>query len=224
MPTPKKRLLPILLLLLTLVLPSAVHKGFELGFSANYGLFDQDDYEDSFGVFALVNYNLSRSFTLQLQGGMQMASSLNDPNGLGLGKLSLFPVQLSLFYRLRLLRGLALRLGGGAAYTFTSCKLDDESTWDSLGFSLTQKLDPGPLYHAAFAFDFLVSDKLTLFLECRYNSGQLDGSYELSDRVGGATVRGEWREDLKHLAVCAGLSVSLARTPYVQRFIVPERK
>ncbi len=212
------------LLLFATVLSASEHTGFELGFGLNYGVFEESDYDSGYGAFAHVNYTLSKSFSLQLQGGIEMISTFNDPQGLAVGKLSLLPVQLSLFYRLPLFRKMALRLGGGVGYAFTSFKLDEEDKWSQIGFSTSQKLDPGLLVHAALAFDFQVSDKIVFFLEGRYCTGQLDGEYEMNDRIGGQTVKAGWQEDIQYVAVTAGLSISLRRTPSVQRFVVPERE
>lgn len=211
-----------LLLLGAVTLPGAKDTGFDLGLSLNYGLFEE--YDSGYGAFAHVNYQLGKSFLLQLQGGIEMVSTLNDPQGLGPGKLSLMPVQLSLFYRLPLSRKMILRLGGGAGYAFSSFQFDEEDKWSQVGFTATQKLDPGPLYHAALAVDFQVSEKMTLFVEGRYCAGQLDGEYEMIDRIGGETFKGSWREEIRYAAITAGLSVSLRKTPSVQRFVVPERR
>ncbi len=217
------KLILALFLSLGLMMPAA-ESGLEIGVSANYGLFSADDYESGVGVFALLNYNLSKLFVLQIQGGMQTAGTLNDPKGFDRGSLSLFPMQFSLFFRVPIMRTMSFRLGAGAGYAFSSFKLDNQRNWDQIGFSVSQKLKAGPIFHGAAAFDILVSDKMTLFIEGRYCSGRFDGEYEIRDRVSSETANGSWKEDIDYLTISAGVSISLKKTPSVQRFVVPERK
>jgi len=221
----KKNMLVALVLVffMSLILPAA-DTGLELGVSANYGLFSEADYDNGFGFSALVNFNLSKLFVLQIQGGMQMAETLNDPLGFDQGSLSLYPIQISFFLRVPIMKKMRFRIGGGGGYVFSNFKLDNEGNWDQLGFSLTQKLKAGLLYHAAAAFDFQVSDKMTLFAEGRYCTGQFDGEYEIRDRISNEIANGGWKEDLKYISLTVGLSISLKKTPSVQRFEVPERQ
>ena len=202
----------------------AADKGLELGVNAGYGLYAEADHENGFAASALLRYNLSKLFLLELSGGIQTAGTRNDPQGLNDGALTLYPVQLSVFIRFYLAKGFNPGLGGGGGYAWSSFKLDDERDWNQIGFSVMQKLKEGPLFHGAAAIDIVLSPKVTFFLEGRYCSGRFDGEYEISDRVSSESVRGSWKENLNSTVVSAGICVSLKKTPTVQRFVVPEKK
>lgn len=204
-----------------LFLPPLVHGAVEIGVSGHYAMFQESDYDKGFGLSALVQFNLGKSFALELSGGMVMVPTFNDNKGLGEGDLTLVPIQLSVFYKFNLSPKFAIRLGGGAGYAVSQFKLQDQGDWENLDFDVSQKLKPGPLFHGVLGLDWLVATKTTLFLEGRYVSGQLDGEYTFSD--GTTTVADTWKEDLSYMTVSVGIRFSLKREPSVQRFVVPER-
>jgi hypothetical protein len=211
----------VLICVLLMLTASMLHGAVEIGVSGHYAFFSEKDYQNGFGAGLLAHLPLGKAFALELSGGILLVPTLNDNQGLGQGDLTLMPVQLGLFYRLALSSKFAIRLGGGVGYGMSRFKLEDQTAWENLGFSVSQKLKPGFMYHGALGLDLAVSPKTTLFLEGRYNAGQFDGEYAFSDGL--TTVSDNWRENISYLSVSLGIRFSLRKEAAVQRFVVPER-
>jgi len=153
------------------------------------------------------DYRIIKPLVVEVRAWSMKRHFRAEDKGLSEGTLSAAAAQFSLFYHFDLRVRWALNLGGGGGYYFAR-KFDLgrglAQSWNTLGFTIIEKLESAPGFHAGGSVDFRLTKKLGVNLDVRYCRVTSKGSWSQKDQISSETISGTF-DHVKLDMVIAGI-------------------
>lgn len=180
-------------------------KGGGMGLDVGYAMFTEEQFKGGVAAGLSLFYSFSDSFRVELRGGFISNQVENAPGGLSKGKLTMIPIQLSLYYRFKAGNKFRPYVGGGVGYYLNNFSLEGESEWQELGFDIADELDNSFGYHLGIGMDYFFNSRTAFSLDVRYCIVSLSGIYSITEQVSSITNTGDIEGALDHINFAAGL-------------------
>jgi hypothetical protein len=185
-----KKALVILIMAALAVVPAAAAGRFNLTGGYAHGL----NAKIGGGFAAGLGYEISitRGFSFEIGASYAQLNTEDNPVGLRTGIVRLVPIEVGLRGRLPLGKYIALYAGAGAglALPFSSIDSSLEEKWTAIGFSLTEKLNPGFSASGRCGLEVVLTSQMRFILEAGYRFLRAGGSWTISDNLGSDSAEG----------------------------------
>lgn len=178
---------------------------------AGYGLESESNLDGGMVLSIGGTHFFSSQLALELEGQYQlMTSNYSEDQGtdkLGNGDLKLININASACYYMPAGRRSGFHLLAGIGYSFNQFSGSDD--YSDLGFDVTGTVDNCLTFHFGAGFDWLLTAKIGLNLEARYSFATANGTWEIRDTLGTATISGDTETKLNRLILMAGFKYYL---------------
>jgi len=179
--------------------------GLGVGLMAGYAQPSSSLYSGGISGGILVSIGLMRYLAVEIQGGYFGSNVKGSEDGLSKGKLTVFPIQLSLQGRFPVGGGRVTPfLEAGAGYYLNSFAVNAglAERWERVGFTLEEKVEGAPGFHFGAGLDAFLGPNFSLGLGLKYGLARMKGSWSLTDIAGGTEMTGDLGSlDLNPLSV-----------------------
>ncbi len=197
-------------LLLAAAVPAAA--GIRLGLGGGYAVTPDANLGAGLSLSAHVSFDLTPNLALEIGALRYQAGVTSTGEGLSKGTLAVIPIEASLRAHFGLFEGFGVFLaGGGGAYLphFTPDAAAAD-TWTALGFTPEEKLKVAIGFHVRGGFEMALGSRAGLVLETRYALAKADGTWTLTDTLGGPSITGKITGfGLNALIFSLGLTIAL---------------
>jgi outer membrane protein W len=154
-----------------------------LGVFGGYGLFANSQINSGVACGAAFLFGISKNIAVELAAIYQKGNVAGDPNSLSKGKLTTMPLQLSVMGRFPVGKKLTPYVLAGGSYFLNSFALDSSiaDDWKTLGFTLTEKVDPAFGFHFGGGFELALGKTLAADIGVRYCLAKTKGNWSMTD-------------------------------------------
>jgi opacity protein-like surface antigen len=163
-----------------------------LGVFGGYGLFSNSQFNSGVAFGAAFLFGISRNFAVELAAMYQKGNVAGDANSLSKGKLTTMPLQLSVMGRFPVGKKLTPYVLAGGSYFLNSFTLDSSvaDDWKTLGFTLTEKVDPAFGFHFGGGFELALGKTLSADIGVRYCMAKAKGNWTMTDDASNTEASG----------------------------------
>jgi len=165
-----------------------------IGILAGYAQPFEKVYGGGFAYGAGLSFDLHRNIALELRTVRYQYSLEGSLDGLSKGTLSVMPVEIGFKGRFPLAGEKIvpyITVGGG--YSFHQFTIDPQlaAVWEKIGFGFTEKMNNAFGFHAGAGLEIVLTPGLALVLDASFRFVRSEGSWTMSDLVGGQEVSGD---------------------------------
>ncbi len=196
--------------LLATTAPAAA--GIHIGFGGGYAMPLDANQGRGPALNAYLALDLTPNLALEIGAlGYQTAVTATG-TGLMAGTLDVLPIELSLklHFPVSSALGLFVAAGGGAYIPLFTQDATAVQAWEAVGFTPSEKLDVTYGFHVRGGLELALGRNLGLVLETRYAMAKANGTWTLTDEMGGPAVSGKITGfNLDTVVIGLGLNIAL---------------
>ncbi len=172
-----------------------IHK-FGIGFGAGYAAPADTNYGNSVKFGGSIYIQVHRNVVFELAATTFKSNIEEKPEGLDDGKLTVFPLQLSIQGRFPQSRHFIPFVFAGVSYYMNDYILDSQITeeWQLIGFDIDEEVDNTFGFHIGAGFDIFLMKKLAITADITYCIGEAKGAWTLTDQISEASILGEIKD------------------------------
>jgi len=178
--------------------PKRVEKESRLGIGirGGYAMPSEEKYGGGLEYGGNFSFIIIKYVAIELSGLRFQTNVEGDPEELSKGKLSAMPIQLSIQARFPINGKFAPYILGGGGYYLNSFSIDAGITddWNDLGFDVEEKVENTIGFHFGAGIDLFFTKNIALNADFRYCLAKVEGSWSLTDQVGGTEASGELKD------------------------------
>jgi outer membrane protein W len=196
--------------LLATAAPAAA--GFHIGFGGGYAMPLDANQSQGPALAAHLGFDLTPNLALEIGALGYQTSVTASGAGLMKGTLAVIPIEMSLKLHVPVSSALELFVaaGGGAYLSRFTQDATAAQTWASVGFTPSEKLNTAYGFHVRGGLELALSRSVGLVLEARYATAKADGTWTLTDDMGGPSVSGKITGfNLDAVVIGLGLNIAL---------------
>jgi len=189
--------------------PAAVH----VSILGGYALPTEKNYAGAFAFGGRLSFDLHQYFAIEVSGFRYETSVAGTEDGLSKGTLAVLPLEVSLVGRLPLSGGrFTPTFAVGAGYFIHQFSLDPQigADWETVGFSITEKLDNAIGFHLGVGLDIALNRSLSLVVDAMFRFAESKAAWTMTDQTSHEEISGALEKlDQGSIALGIGLKFSL---------------
>ena len=185
--------------------------GVRIGLLGGYALTPAAELGQGLAYGAHVSFDLAPNFAVEIGALRFQAPVASSATGLSKGTLGVVPIEMDLKVHFPVSAKLELFVaaGGGVYWPQYTQDAAAAQAWTAVGFTISQNLDITVGFHFRGGLELALSKGIGLVLEARYATAKADGTWTLTDNLGGPSLTGKFT-GLSLDAVVFGLGLNFA--------------
>ncbi len=183
-----------------------------LGLNGGYALPSEGAYGGNPAFGLSLAYYLNSHMALEMSAYRTSSRVEESLEGLSAGRLTAFPLSISLLGRYPITDRVVPYGTAGAVFHFNSFRVCSRclETWDALGIDIQERMENALGFQVGGGVDYMLGRALGLNVEVRYHFMKSGGTWAMTDRLSGLETSGELKDlNLNALVFRVGVKIFL---------------